>query len=321
MTERIYFSKLESAGDELEVLLNEHGIQIPPKSVLEDIALAVPRYRAMHNREITVEPTADFRDEHRRMLGFADFAMKILSVREHADFEQLVPHLRLLGDPEKLATDPSQNAPTDPSDQHSHKLFELLIAIGAMRIGSNIRLDHPRVSTGDNPDITFEFEGERWGLPCKVIHSPDRRRYRASVATAIGQIERSPVERGLVMINLKNLFPHDELTPFARESEIAPYETWESEKGWRAVVERFWASFVESLRPHADDIVGEFEGTKAVRRVCNYVHSFCYARVDGQPRMSPFAELQPFVFPGAGRETSAAGSELGAQLNHALQFG
>jgi hypothetical protein len=40
-----------------------------------------------------------------------------------------------------------------------------------MTFDSNIALDHPVNSMGDNPDVMLDFRGQRWALALKTMRS------------------------------------------------------------------------------------------------------------------------------------------------------
>ncbi|MEK7428820.1 MAG: hypothetical protein V4514_14340 [Pseudomonadota bacterium] len=45
------------------------------------------------------------------------------------------------------------------TDDAANKVTELYVACLAMTFGSNIALDHPVNSKGDNPDVMLDFRG------------------------------------------------------------------------------------------------------------------------------------------------------------------
>ena len=55
------------------------------------------------------------------------------------------------------------------------------------------------------------FNGERWGLECKAFYSFDRDKQCAKIVEGADQIERSPVDFGMVAVNVSNIFPHEAL--------------------------------------------------------------------------------------------------------------
>ncbi len=68
-------------------------------------------------------------------MGFVDLAGKVVGVKDHPDFGQLVPHLEMLSKMTVL-----QNAASPVTDHAANKVIELYVACLAMTFGSNIAL-------------------------------------------------------------------------------------------------------------------------------------------------------------------------------------
>jgi hypothetical protein len=106
-------------------------------------------------------------------------------------------------------------AQTRPAiDDASNKLFELFIALGALRVGTQTKLDHPQKPRGKNPDVISRMvDNQLWGFACKVPYSNDPSKLFDHVKKGVRQIEKSPADTGVVVISLKNYLPHDKLFP------------------------------------------------------------------------------------------------------------
>ncbi len=83
----------------------------------------------------------------------------------------------------------------------------------AITFGSNIALDHPVNSKGDNPDVMLDFRSQRWALALKTLHSGKPRTIYDNIKKAADQIEASSATHGLVILNVKNLLDYDALWP------------------------------------------------------------------------------------------------------------
>jgi hypothetical protein len=141
---------------------------------------------------------------------------KIVALREHADFDQLVPHLRKLNEGQV-----PQNSPSGILDKVSPKLFELLIALGAMQIGNHMELDDPDHSSGgDNPDVLITVDGVRYGLACKALIGRSTEALVQNLVKGIDQIERSPAEIGFIVVNVKDLINHNVCWPAPQDLEF-----------------------------------------------------------------------------------------------------
>ena len=126
-------------------------------------------------------------------MGFVDLAGKVAGVKDRPDFSQLIPHLDMLS-----KTTVVQNTASSVTDGAANKVIELYIACLAMTFGSNIALDHPVDSRGDNPDVMLDFRGQRWALALKTLHSRNPRTIYDNIKKASDQIEASAASHGLV---------------------------------------------------------------------------------------------------------------------------
>lgn len=192
-----------------EKLLASRGIPIRQGSKLEAACLLTMEL-AEHRREPTRRGRIlELRDDLRAVVGLLQIVGLVLSSESHEDFDQLVPHIRLLND-----GSPTQNTFAPKDDQASNKVFELLVALASMSIGRNLRLDDPNSSDGMNPDVLVTMaDGKRWGFACKVVHGDAPMTLFERISDGIEQIERSPADTGIVVVNLKNRLPHDEMLP------------------------------------------------------------------------------------------------------------
>lgn len=74
---------------------------------------------------------------------------------------------------------------------------------------------------GDNPDVRCSVRGLRWGLECKIIYSTNPRRQIETLGDKVEQIQKSPVERGVVAVNVSALLDHSPLlTPNANRTRF-----------------------------------------------------------------------------------------------------
>jgi hypothetical protein len=85
-------------------------------------------------------------------------------------------------------------------------------------------LDDPNESSGGrNPDIIAEINGTSWAFACKTMHSSLAKSFLDRVRGGIKQIEATNANKGLVVISLKNVLPHDHLWPVVREPETGDF--------------------------------------------------------------------------------------------------
>ena len=188
------------------ILLGEHGIDLRQGSVAEGEALAMSDIVEMWKNP-ACRPN-DPRQIARTAMGFVDLAGKVVGIKDHPDFRQLIPHLQMLSETTVL-----QNATSPVTDGAANKVIELYVACLAMTFGSNIALDDPTRSKGDNPDVMLDFRGQRWALALKTLHSRKPRTIYDNIKKAADQIEASPATHGLVILNVKNILDYEALWP------------------------------------------------------------------------------------------------------------
>ena len=70
-----------------------------------------------------------------------------------------------------------------------------------MSFAQNIKLDDPNYSTGDNPDIIFEFDNNSWAIACKALHSKAEKTLYDRIEDGTKQINRSNAKKGIVIVN------------------------------------------------------------------------------------------------------------------------
>lgn len=204
------YQEAEDHAYRLEQLLLRHGIRINPGSDLEGAVLKVAHLAERARTDHLARADENFRDTYRTMAGLHDLAGQLLAVADHYDFNQLVPHLRLLNAGSAL-----QNTSSPAIDQATNKLYELFVATQAMRCGTQLLLDDPERSTGTNPDVLITIGGRRWGIACKVFHGRTSEGFAQLLLDGADQIDRSEADVGFVAFNLKNILRHDDYWPLA----------------------------------------------------------------------------------------------------------
>jgi len=205
---------------DFENLLRRHQMEIPVGSPLEEASAAIlemleiRKDRTIHDRKI------DCREKWRRGFFLADIARKALRAEHHPDFKNLLLHLRLLLEPSNFSQFSAIAASVNPKEREiNNKVFELFVAVILFQICSNLRFDNPNNSKGGNPDVIGEYKGKRWGVACKVSHSENPLTFFDRVREGVDQIEKANVDHGIVIVNLKNLIPHDIIWPAKSDKE------------------------------------------------------------------------------------------------------
>jgi len=169
MSDFVSFEDIHALVDEFKKVPAEHGLAVQPGSELDVACDATAALLLKHWDELLRDPHEDIRNDFRNALALAAFTRKIVKLRNHPDFDQLLPHVRTMVAGGGLAF----NRWSSTLDKVTPKTFELLIALAAMDKGRNVMVDDPNRSKGDNPDVIATIDGIRWGFACKLLNTFD----------------------------------------------------------------------------------------------------------------------------------------------------
>ncbi len=267
------FERAAEVVDQFITLIAERGVDLRPGTASEDEALAMMDILDMW-KDPALRPV-DPRPVARAAMGFVDLAGKVVGVKNHPDFGQLIPHLQMLS-----STTVLQNAASSVMDAAANKVIELYTACLAMTFGSNVELDHPVSSKGDNPDVMLDFRGHRWALALKTLHSNKPRTIYDNIKKATDQIEASAATHGLVILNIKNLLDYNALWPGPAVSypeqlaiDLLQAQVAGIVKGLEEIPKKDWQDALASSRKAALPIVliGQ-AGFSAIPKFGNQAH-------------------------------------------------
>jgi hypothetical protein len=218
----VSFADAERLVQEFKQLLARHGIVIRDDSELGIACSSMTSILLRHWDPTLRDLKADIRQEFRDALALHAFLHNTLDARTRPDFGQLLEHIK-----ELAKGGVRQNQWTNVLDQLAPKLFELLIALAALRIGSDVQLDHPtKSSKGKNPDVLVTIDGARWGIACKMLNSYDKgcpakpSAYFTNIEDGVRQINNATLDHGLVIISRKNVIDHDRAWPLLNPEEF-----------------------------------------------------------------------------------------------------
>ena len=206
--QRSTLRNLKKLADEFESALRKHKIEIKRNSNLEAAYLCVTELLDSHLDPQLRNPRQDTRQLYIETFGIWTFISKIVRLHNKSGFAQFIPHLELLNEGTV-----GQNKALQNCEEESNKIFELLIALVLLDIGSDIALDHPHKSRGDNPDILVTLNGKRWGFACKTVYGASGKTFFDNITKGAEQIEKSEAEIGCVVINFRNLIDHNSIWP------------------------------------------------------------------------------------------------------------
>jgi hypothetical protein len=225
------------------------------------------------------------------VVGVHEIANAVLAVRDSPSFPSMLPHLRLLSEGSDL-----QDTPSRATDQVTNKLFELFAASLAMQCGTDVILDDPGSSIGDNPDVLATLGERRWGIACKVLHGLHPEGFIAHLQKGINQIEKSEAEIGVVRFNLKNVLPHERIRPLA---EVADGSGELATGCWSDPAAPF-EILIGSLDHVGDTLVSYlpsgylrnvFAGRTSIPGFLLWAHSVSSIHIDGRPTASSVRAL------------------------------
>ena len=249
------------------------------------------------------------------------FTKKAVKLRDHPDFDQLGPHLKTMLGGDGL----NYSQWSSVVDQVTPKTFELLIALSAMNIGTDVTVDDPRSSTGNNPDVIATIDGVRWGFACKLLNTfddtsrPKPKTVFDNIAKGVKQIDAAAdVEHGLVIVNAKNAIPHNKFWPIGNPNGVAQGDP--AEYGALQNI----GSAVQTLRGIATELFDQmeaevgwqevlkiFENSKARPGAAFFLQTALGVIRNGQVLPTRLLFLEP--------ETDEVGATVCDRLNQSLQ--
>jgi hypothetical protein len=279
------YERAQQNALELEALLRQHGLTVRLGSALEQVVLSTFDIVYRKQGSGKVPAAEDIRIGYRNLIGVNELSSLLLSVRDHPDFGQLIPHLQLLNEGMAL-----QNVRSSQTDAATNKVFELFAACLALQCGTNVTLDSPRKSKGDNPDVLADVAGKRWGIACKVLHSISPESFIQNLEKGLEQIERSPAKVGVVMFNLKNIIDHDRYWPVTdpgrpEEGIGANYGAFTQPDAAFAMLRQEISALGASIQRYLPEgyLASVFRDKKSVPAFLLWAHTAASVIVNGRP--------------------------------------
>lgn len=181
---------------------------------MEDLLLSTAEVEYLSKKLVSADPARDVRELFRKLMGVADLVKKVVSVRYHKNFDELLKHLALLN-----GSNPLQTKQASYTDRDSNKLFELYVGLLAMRIGRDVRMDDPYRPSGGNPDVLATIDAARWGFACKVPYSRNAQSILDNIVRGVKQIEKSEANKGAVILGARNILARDSFWPELADSD------------------------------------------------------------------------------------------------------
>jgi hypothetical protein len=302
------YSEAEDIGDRFLGLLQKCGIDPPVATPVEDELLSLTALIEIWKDPSRIHSRYD--ETMRTAAGIHDLAAKVLCAQALPEFPSFIDHLRLIA-AGKVYTSVTQNNVSDIRDDVSRKIAELYVGCLAIHCGTDLALDHPTASKGDNPDVMLSYAGRRWALAIKTISSQSGQTIFENIEGACKQINRSNADAGMVVINTKNVLNH---TSFLRPP--VPFGALDTAVAALTAEVKKVADLAENDRPSSEwDKI--FDGSKAVLPVLFMGQTVTKLPVGGLEEV-PTA-LKVMVAHGLGRSCDGEGVELAHCLNHWMQ--
>jgi hypothetical protein len=314
------FADAEDLVQQFRDLLARHGIKLCDDSDLGVACGAMTSILLKHWDSALRDPRADIREEFRDALAVHALVHNALGAAQHPDFAQLLDHF---GELAKGGV--RQNQWTNVLDRIAPKVFELLIALAAMNMGTGLELDHPtKSSRGTNPDVIVTIDGQRWAFACKMLNTfapgaPAKvRAYFDNILDGVRQINNATVDHGMVVVSMKNVIDHERAWPL-RNAEAFKHGAEPEYDSYHSAEEITDLLATESRALHQAmlDEVGEenvlalFKNGKARPVVVQYLHTVgavtCRDRTMATPLAFLFARIDDVGLP------------IATLLNRALQ--
>ncbi|MUK48276.1 hypothetical protein [Aliivibrio fischeri] len=258
------YRQMISDIQELLNFLNALGIDASLKSHLEndylEATIFVENYEAGNHSLLT--------DQGRSALGGLHELFKWLwSIKDSESFNILVPHLRMMAESAIRINSktPMINPVTGKQDDSTNKLIETIVAMFAIKVGSEVDLDDPiNSSGGENPDIIFKHSGDRIAIACKTIRGTSSSALLDNFKSAAKQIERADCDYGYVAINAMNILPHQKIEANVYSDLFVPFN----------LVTQDIVELLESLKVDAKaELIEIFNNSKVRPVILTFIHS------------------------------------------------
>jgi hypothetical protein len=217
------YQDAKDIGDRFLAVLSARGITPPARSAVEAEMLSLVELLEIWSDPARIRQTHENALIIRQAAGVHDLAAKVLSSEKLPEFRSFEKHLKMIAEAKEFTT-VTQNAVADGRDDISRKMAELYVGCLAIHCGTQVVLDDPQKAKGDNPDVMLTYEGQRWALSIKTLVSDAQgQTIFDNIRRAAQQIDASPADKGLILINAKNVIAHETLwnplRPFANLDE------------------------------------------------------------------------------------------------------
>jgi hypothetical protein len=288
------FQQSEQLVRLFEELLKTNGITIQSDSDLERVCLKAMEINAKYKKEITHNNRTDIRKDFAEMAGLTDFMQQITKHQNHKDFNKLILHLNLLN----TADNSVLTTKSKITDDSNNKLFELYIALLWMTFSQNIELDNPKNSKGDNPDIMFDFLNKKWAIACKSLHSNKEKTLFDRLEEGVDQINRSNADKGIVIVNFKNIVDIDKIFPYRIEKKEYIYDPFLNIEEPLTIMHSYSTDFCTRLNSTVgnETLIEKLHNQKCFACYLSFLHSTTCIKLNGSNTATILKEINLTYF-------------------------
>lgn len=306
--EYLSFEDLEALAKEFKAGLESLGIDVEKGTTLGDILALVLELPTRRKNIQSMSLSEDIRPEWRSILAVRRLALKFVRLYVRPGFDVMAAHLKLLNKG-KLAENRYDRS------EEGNKVFELLFALLAFEVGTNLVLDPPINAKSKKRkkkvDILFTYQGERWAIECKVPNGSAESLLNL-IDKGVEQIQESDATIGVVAISARNILQHD---VFWRKEEDGSYPPWEKEEA-QAIMECCASVVAEVVRKVRPPEVWESRlvGKKTLTQLLGYFESACGVIHNGKPTVASYGLMSQINL----ATTAQAAPALFEALNRAM---
>lgn len=316
----VSFADADELVRQFRELLTRNGIKLADDSDLGVACGAMTSILLKHWDRALRNPGADVRQEFCDALAVQALVHNALGAAQRPGFAQLLEHLRQLA-----KGGVRQNQWTSVLDRIAPKVFELLIALAAINIGTGLELDHPIESShGTNPDVIVTINGQRWAFACKMLNTfapgaPAKvRAYFDNIRDGVRQINNAMVDHGMIIISMKNVINHGRawplLNPEAFKHGAEPeYDSYQSAHQISDLIATEARALHQAMLDEVgeENVLGLFKNSKARPVVVQYLHTVAAVTCCARTMATPLAFLLAKI--------DDVGLPIATLLNRALQ--
>ncbi|MCP5005725.1 MAG: hypothetical protein GY941_17585 [Planctomycetes bacterium] len=258
------YNHIISYIDELVQFLKSHGVEAEFNSHLENDYLLAHEFYEKYKKN----PAARLDEKGRAALGgLYELYKWIWSVKDCEEFYKLKEHLKLLieASPKINAISPMISPVTKKQDDKTNKFVEAIVGMFAAKVGYNLDLDDPvKSSNGTNPDVLFDYDGNRVAFACKTLRGDSPETILFNLKSAVKQINRADCNAGYIVINAMNILAHDKIRNTIYSEHLEPLSIlWDDVN----------SKYIHLRANDEQEIFNLFGGNKVRPIILTFVHS------------------------------------------------